>query len=211
MARLLVYYAHPGHRFSQVNSAMAAAAQEMAQESVQESVQKSAQESAQESTQEGALDAQSGSSVAFLDLYRAYPRHNIDVATEQARLLAHDVVLFQFPLFWYSTPSLIKEWIDLVLQNGFAYGAGGDKLTGKIMMLAVSAAGSADAYTPKGYQHYPAAHVSDAARADRAALSYALSRALCAVRLAAGAGARGRRATCDGVSPAARGDPRRRL
>ena len=55
-------------------------------------------------------------------------------------LLDHDVVLFQFPLFWYSTPSILKEWQDLVLEHGFAYGAEGDALDGKRMMIAVTVA-----------------------------------------------------------------------
>jgi len=93
--------------------------------------------------------------ITFVDLYAEYPRHDIDVDKEQARLLAHDVILFQFPLFWYSTPSLVKEWEDLVLEHGFAYGAGGDNLEGKTLMLAITAAGSEEAYTPAGYQHYP--------------------------------------------------------
>ena len=124
MARLLVYYAHPGHRTSHANRAMAAVAEAI-------------------------------HGIAFVDLYRLYPRHNIDVATEQERLLDAEVVLFQFPLFWYSTPSLIKEWEDLVLEHGFAYGAGGDRLAGKTMLLAVTAAGPEDAYTTSGYQHFP--------------------------------------------------------
>lgn len=93
--------------------------------------------------------------ITFVDLYEEYPRHDIDVAREQERLLAHDVILFQFPLYWYSTPSIIKEWQDLVLQHGFAYGHDGDKLAGKTMMLAITAGGPQDAYTAKGYQHYP--------------------------------------------------------
>lgn len=93
--------------------------------------------------------------IKFVDLYAAYPRHDINVAVEQERLLSVDVVLFQFPVFWYSTPSIIKEWQDLVLEHGFAYGSGGDKLSGKRMMLAITAAGPEDAYTPGGYQHYP--------------------------------------------------------
>lgn len=124
MARLLVYYAHPGHRASKINRPMAEAAQQI----------------------EG---------IEFVDLYRAYPRNNIDIDAEQARLLAADVVLFQFPLFWYSTPPLIKEWIDLVLEHGFAYGAGGDRVRGKIMMLALTAGGPEEAYAPQGYQRYP--------------------------------------------------------
>ena len=46
--------------------------------------------------------------ITFVDLYAEYPRHDINVDREQARLLAHDAVLFQFPLFWYSTPALIQ-------------------------------------------------------------------------------------------------------
>ena len=92
--------------------------------------------------------------ITFLDLYRTYPRHDINVAAEQERLLAADIVLFQFPVFWYSTPSIIKDWQDLVLQHGFAYGSGGDRLAGKHMMLAVTAAGPQEAYAPDGFQHY---------------------------------------------------------
>ena len=124
MANLIVYYAHPGHKFSHVNRFMAKTAE--------------------------AVDG-----ITCVDLYRDYPRFDINVDVEQERLLAHDVILFQFPLFWYSTPSIIKEWEDLVLEHGFAYGAGGDKLQGKRMMLAITAAGPEDAYSAGGYQHWP--------------------------------------------------------
>ncbi|MEM9302574.1 MAG: NAD(P)H-dependent oxidoreductase [Pseudomonadota bacterium] len=93
--------------------------------------------------------------ISFVDLYAEYPRFDIDTDKEQQRLLEHDIILFQFPLFWYSTPSLVKEWEDLVLEHGFAYGAGGDRLAGKRLMLAITAAGPSDAYTERGYQHYP--------------------------------------------------------
>jgi len=93
--------------------------------------------------------------ITYVDLYRDYPRFDINVDVEQQRLLDHDVILFQFPVFWYSTPSIIKEWEDLVLEQGFAYGAGGDKLAGKHMMLAVTAAGPEGAYTDQGYQRFP--------------------------------------------------------
>lgn len=124
MAKLIVYYAHPGQRHSHTNREMAKVAQQV-------------------------------DGITFVDLYAEYPRCDINIDTEQQRLLDHDVVLFQFPLFWYSTPSLIKEWMDLVLEHGFAYGAGGDKLTGKRMMLAISAAGPEDAYSATGYQQFP--------------------------------------------------------
>jgi putative NADPH-quinone reductase len=93
--------------------------------------------------------------ITFVDLYREYPRLDVNANAEQRRLLEHDVILFQFPMFWYSTPSIIKEWQDLVLEHGFAYGTDGDKLTGKTLMLAVTAAGPQEAFTDNGYQHYP--------------------------------------------------------
>lgn len=93
--------------------------------------------------------------ITFVDLYAEYPRFDIDVAAEQQRLLDHDVILLQFPVFWYSAPSILKEWEDLVLEHGFAYGKGGDKLAGKHMMLAVTGASPQAAYTRDGYEHYP--------------------------------------------------------
>lgn len=92
--------------------------------------------------------------ITIVDLYADYPRFDINIDIEQARLRNHDVVVFQCPMFWYSTPSLVKEWIDLVLEHGFAYGAGGDKLQDKIWQMAVTTAGPEDAYSEKGYQHY---------------------------------------------------------
>lgn len=124
MARVIHYYAHPGHQFSHANRAMIDA-------------------------------ADSVSDITRVDLYAEYPRHDIDIEREQARLLEHDVIVFQFPLFWYSAPSLVKEWIDLVLENGFAYGDGGDKLSGKVFMLATTMAGPQDAYSVEGYQNFP--------------------------------------------------------
>lgn len=90
--------------------------------------------------------------ITRVDLYAEYPRHNIDVDCEQQRLVDHDVVLFQFPMFWYAAPSLLKEWTDLVLEQGFAFGPGGDKLAGKKVQLIVSTGGSEHAFSPQGYQ-----------------------------------------------------------
>jgi NAD(P)H dehydrogenase (quinone) len=55
---------------------------------------------------------------------RAYERGTLraDIRTEQAKLLAADAVVLQFPLWWYSTPAILKGWIDRVFAKGFAYG-----------------------------------------------------------------------------------------
>lgn len=93
--------------------------------------------------------------VTFADLYAEYPRFEIDIDREQARLAAHDVLIFQHPIYWYSTPSLLKEWQDLVLEYGWAYGVGGTELAGKIFLCAVTAGGPKEAYTPTGHHRFP--------------------------------------------------------
>src|SRR6478736_6055307 len=84
--------------------------------------------------------------VTIRDLYELYPTLDIDVKAEQAELLAHDVIVFQHPFYWYSCPALLKQWEDLVLQYGFAYGAQGTKLEGKWVLTAITAGGAFSAY-----------------------------------------------------------------
>lgn len=92
--------------------------------------------------------------VTFHDLYEAYPDFDVDVAREQALLAAHDAVVLQHPFYWYSTPPLVKQWIDLVLEHGWAYGPGGDALAGKALLCAISAGGGEDAYCAEGQNRF---------------------------------------------------------
>ena len=98
--------------------------------------------------------ARSTNGITFVDLYADYPKFDIDIDVEQARLLAHDVIVFQFPIYWYSVPSLLKEWQDLVLEYGFAYGHSGDKLKDKAFLPIVTAGGPQDAYSEQGRNHF---------------------------------------------------------
>ena len=45
-----------------------------------------------------------------------------DILAEQDKVARADLIMFQFPLWWYSVPAILKGWIDRVLSNGFAYG-----------------------------------------------------------------------------------------
>ena len=96
--------------------------------------------------------------VTFHDLYEVYPDFHIRVKREQSLLLDHDLIVFHHPFYWYSSPAIIKEWIDLVLEYGFAYGIEGTALKGKSMMTAISAGGSEDSYKADGVHYY---HVRD--------------------------------------------------
>jgi glutathione-regulated potassium-efflux system ancillary protein KefG len=88
--------------------------------------------------------------VTVHDLYEAYPDFDVDVRREQERLAAHEAIVLQHPLFWYSTPALVKQWLDLALEHGWAYGTGGTALAGKTLLAAVSAGGRESAYRPDG-------------------------------------------------------------
>ncbi|WP_407334085.1 NAD(P)H-dependent oxidoreductase [Enterovibrio sp. 27052020O] len=98
--------------------------------------------------------AKSIEGVTAVDLYAEYPTFHIDIDREQARLREHDVVIFQFPLYWYSTPAILKEWQDLVLEYGFAYGSSGTALHEKHFMCAISAGGREGAYKADGFNHF---------------------------------------------------------
>lgn len=92
--------------------------------------------------------------VTFNDLYEEYPEFDIDVAREQDLLLAHDVVVFQHPFFWYSTPAMLKEWQDLVLEHGWAYGHSGTALHGKLALSVITTGGRESAYQKDGYNRF---------------------------------------------------------
>jgi len=98
------------------------------------------------------------------DSRRAYDtgRQSLDIAAEQAKLLWADAVIFQFPLWWFSVPAILKGWFERVYANGFGYGVGehselrwGDRygegtLAGKRAMIVVTAGGWESHYSPRG-------------------------------------------------------------
>lgn len=92
--------------------------------------------------------------VMVRDLYELYPDFLIDVEEEQRLLAEHDVIVLQHPFYWYSAPALVKEYLDLVLTYGWAYGEGGTALKGKIMLQAISAGGPEEVYGPQGRNRF---------------------------------------------------------
>ncbi len=88
------------------------------------------------------------------DLYETYPDFGIDVAAEQRLLAAAPAVVLQHPLYWYSAPALVKEWLDLVLQHGWAYGHQGHALDGKRLLSVVTAGGPRSAYGSTGANRF---------------------------------------------------------
>lgn len=81
------------------------------------------------------------------------------MTAEQHKLLAADAVVFQFPLWWFGFPAILKGWVDRVFAYGFAYGYrgagnryryGDGALAGKRAMLSVTVGGPAEDYGPRG-------------------------------------------------------------
>lgn len=74
--------------------------------------------------------------------------HNVNDLIGCNAIFRH--VIFQFPLYWYSYPPLLKKWFDDVLAYGWAYGSNGDKLNGKKLGLAISIGDKKENYQPEG-------------------------------------------------------------
>ncbi|WP_412520514.1 NAD(P)H-dependent oxidoreductase [Staphylococcus simulans] len=99
-------------------------------------------------------DALIHEAVDVVDLYKQYPDSQLDVSTEQARLLNYDAIVFQFPLYWYSSPPLLKQYLDEVLLFNYAYGPKGTKLQNKKFAIATTVGSLEADYSEEGSNHY---------------------------------------------------------
>lgn len=97
--------------------------------------------------------------IGLRDLYELYPDFDVEVRAEQDALLAHDLIVFHHPFYWYSAPPLLKQWQDLVLQHGWAYGVGGTALRGKRVIHVTTTGGPEEAYRAGGYNNYGVAEL----------------------------------------------------
>ncbi|MBW1605193.1 NAD(P)H-dependent oxidoreductase [Lactobacillus sp. Sy-1] len=87
-----------------------------------------------------------------LDL--VYPNYQIDVAAEQHRLKQVERIIFQFPLYWYSSPALLKKWEDDVLTRNFTYHDQDGMLAGKQLGIVTTLGTAAKNYVAGGSEHF---------------------------------------------------------
>jgi len=97
--------------------------------------------------------------ITFHDLYEKYPDFNIDLEFEKGLLAEHNIIVWQHPFYWYSAPPLLKQWIDIVLEFGWAYGPGGNALKGKIVFNSITTGGQEHAYSHEGYNRFTIAEL----------------------------------------------------
>lgn len=102
--------------------------------------------------------------VAIADMAVLYPAGlamEHDSEREAARLLRADRIVLQFPMQWYSTPELMKQWQDVVLtrmayMNWDTEGAG---LAGKPLMVAATMGAEEATYRPEGRNRFTIAEL----------------------------------------------------
>jgi len=88
------------------------------------------------------------------DIYEKYPFFNIDVKEEQRLLADADVIIWQYPLYWYCMPPLLKQWIDLVFEHNWAYGKNGNNLQHKFLLEIITTGGNQEDYQTTGQHGY---------------------------------------------------------
>ena len=86
----------------------------------------------------------------IVKLDELYPDFHINVAAEQERLLWADIIVLQFPVFWYSAPSILERWMEQTFLHGFSHGSKGDKLKGKKIVLSFTTGAPAEMYSKNG-------------------------------------------------------------
>ena len=67
-----------------------------------------------------------------------YPDYVIDVSGEQAKLRNADVIVLQYPLWWYGWPALLQKWVEDVFVRGFSHGSTGNALHGKKLVVSLT-------------------------------------------------------------------------
>jgi len=78
-----------------------------------------------------------------------------DVDSEMQKLEWCDLMIWQFPLWWFGLPSMLKGWVDRVFAMGRIYGGGHIYETGvfkgKRALLSLTTGGPAEAYNRDGF------------------------------------------------------------
>ena len=87
-------------------------------------------------------------------LSKLYPDYKIDVNAEQEKLKKADVIVLQFPFFWYSCPSIMRKWFEDVLLHGFSHGTTGKALEGKKFLVSFTLGATEEKYRHGEFQNF---------------------------------------------------------
>lgn len=79
---------------------------------------------------------------------------SFDLASEQRLLEQYDRIVLQFPLYWYMPPAIMKEWMDTVWADGWAWGECDHALCGKLIEAATSCGAPEVAFSQVSLSQY---------------------------------------------------------
>ncbi len=93
--------------------------------------------------------------------YRAEMKHALagpgyvtQISDEQAKLRWCDMLILQFPMWWFGPPAILKGWIDRVMTYGFAYTPTqrfeNGLLKGRRAMISITTGAHANVFAPDG-------------------------------------------------------------
>ncbi|XP_037985160.1 ribosyldihydronicotinamide dehydrogenase [quinone]-like isoform X1 [Motacilla alba alba] len=91
-----------------------------------------------------------------VETWEAYKRGGLskDLVEEQKKVQEADLLIFQFPLFWFNMPAILKGWMDRVLVQGFAYDLSkvydGGLLQDKLSLFSFTTGGGPEMYSKEG-------------------------------------------------------------
>ena len=84
----------------------------------------------------------------IIKLDSLYPDYKIDSKKEQERVKKSDIIVFQFPFFWFAAPAALTRWIEKTFEHRFSHDSKGGKLQGKTLLISVIA-GAPEEYLKK--------------------------------------------------------------
>lgn len=88
----------------------------------------------------------------IVPLGEKYPDWHFDIKAEQERLMMSDVLIFEFPVWWYAMPWTLQKYVTDVFAYGFAYG-NQYALENKKFILSFTCGGGEKSYTRDGLYH----------------------------------------------------------
>lgn len=91
----------------------------------------------------------------IIDLGQMYPNYTFDVPREQERVRNADIIVMQYPAYWYAAPALMKKWQEDVLTFGFAHNAEGGLLGGRTLIVSVTSGAPESDYAPGARMNRP--------------------------------------------------------
>ncbi len=84
------------------------------------------------------------------DLDILNPCQEFDIEAEQKKLEAADIIVLQFPFYWYSMPGTMHRWMEFVFQHGWSHGTTGKALVGKKLLVSFTTGAPDFAYAKEG-------------------------------------------------------------